>query len=220
MSWQKRAGWTALALASLSAASLAIVLGAGAAPGAGKNLIVNGNAEQGQGVDDASSSSTDIPGWTRKGEFTLVAYGAAGGFPDATVQAKVRGGKQFFAGGPANPGSAVSQDVSVASKAALIDSGKAKATLSGHIGGYASQNDSLIATATFLSASGAKLGRAIRIGPVTAASRNSATGMLPKAVTSVVPRKTRTIRVTLGASRNDGSYNDGYADNLVLTLGR
>lgn len=220
MSVWKRGGWTALLLASLAAVSLAIVLGAGAAPGAGRNLIVNGNAEQGQGVNDASSSSTDIPGWTRKGEFTLVAYGAPGGFPDATVQAKVKGGKQFFAGGPANPGSAVSQDVSVASKAALIDSGKAKATLSGYIGGYASQNDSLIATATFLSAGGTKLGKAIKIGPVSAAARNSTTAMLPKTATGAVPRKTRTIRVTLGASRNDGSYNDGYADNLVLTLGR
>ena len=220
MSLQKRGGWTALALAGLVAASLAAALGAGATPGAGKNLIVNGNAEQGQGVDDASSSSTDIPGWTRKGEFTLVEYGAAGGFPDATVQSAVKGGKNFFAGGPANPGSAVSQDVSVASKAALIDSGKATATLSGYIGGYASQNDSLIATATFVSATGAKLGRALRIGPVSAAARKSVTGMLQKTATAPVPRKTRTIRVTLGASRNDGSYNDGYADNLVLTLGR
>jgi len=219
MSFQKRWTWTALLLASLGAASLSIALGAGAAPGVAKNLIVNGNAERGDAVNDASATSNAIPGWTRKGKFTLVEYGASGGFPDATVQAALAGGKNFFAGGPANPGSAVSQDIGVASKAGLIDSGKAKATLSGSIGGYASQNDSLIATATFLSAAGVKLG-AVRIGPVSAAARKSVTGMLPKTASAVVPRKTRTIRVTLGANRNDGSYNDGYADNLVLTLGR
>lgn len=219
MSYRKRWTWTALVLASLGAASLATALGAGAAPGVAKNLIVNGNAERGDAVNDASSMSNDIPGWTRTGKFTLVEYGASGGFPDATVQTAVKGGKSFFAGGPANPGSAISQEIRVASLAKLIDSGKARATLSGYIGGYASQNDSLVATATFLSAAGAKLG-AVKIGPVSAAARKSVTGMLPKTASAVVPRKTRTIRVALGANRNDGSYNDGYADNLVLTLGR
>jgi hypothetical protein len=206
--------------ASLAAATLVWAIAAGAATDAAKNLIVNGNAEQGEGVNDVNGVATEIPGWTQKGKFTVVKYSAPGGFPDATVQAAVKGGNNFFAGGPANAASSVTQDISVSSKKALIDSGKAKATLSGHLGGYASQNDALIASATFLSASGAKLGKAIKIGPVGAAPRNSQTSMLKKTTTGAVPKKTRTIRVTLGASRTSGSYNDGYADNLTLTLGR
>lgn len=210
-------GRRALVVGVVSVVGLALQVSAGATPGAGKNLIVNGNAEQGQGVNDVNGVAAEIPGWTRKGKFTVVKYGAPGGFPEAKVSTTVAGGKNFFAGGPANPGSAISQDNNVTSKKGLIDAGKLKATLSGYIGGYASQSDSLIATATYLSAAGTKLG-ALKIGPVSASARANTTGMIKKTATGAVPKKTRTIRVTLGANRNDGSYNDGYADNLSLTL--
>ena len=106
-----------------------------------------------------------------------------------------------------------------ASKRALIDSGKAKATLSGHFGGYGGQNDLLSATAVFLSQSGKRLG-AVKVGPVSAAERQLATGLLKKSKVGLIPKTTRTIRVTLGANRTAGNYNDGYADNLSLTVGR
>jgi hypothetical protein len=60
----------------------------------------------------------------------------------------------------------------------------------------------------------------VKIGPVTASARKLATGMLKKTITGAIPKKTRTIRVTLGANRTAGDYNDGYADNLSLTIGR
>ena len=44
--------------------------------------------------------------------------------------------------------------------------------------------------------------------------------MLKRTVTKPVPKMTRTIRVVVAANRNDGSYNDGYADNLSLTIAR
>lgn len=208
-----------IVLTGVLVGALATALAAGAQPAAMQNLIVNGNAEQGQAVDDETGVAADIPGWTRSGKFTVVKYGAPGGFPDATVRASVRGGKNFFAGGPANPGSAVSQDIDVTARKGQIDAGTLKATLSGYIGGFSSQNDSLLATAIFRSESGARLG-SIRIGPVNAATRKSVTGMLRRTITGAVPKKTRSIRIVLAASRNDGSYNDGYADNLALTLGR
>ena len=219
MTWKDLGRRVALAAASAAALALALALAAGAAPGAAKNLIVNGNAEQGEGVDDVNGVAADIPGWTRKGKFTVVRYLAPGGFPDATVQAAVRGGSNFFAGGPANAGSAVSQEIDLAAKKALIDAGKAKATLTGYLGGYATQDDALVATASFLSASGKRLG-SVRIGPVRAAERGSLTKMLQKSAAAPVPKTTRTVRVTLGASRTSGSYNDGYADNLSLTVSR
>ena len=101
----------------------------------------------------------------------------------------------------------------------LIASGKAKAKLSGNLGGYATQTDYLAATATFLSASGARIG-AIKIQSASPAARANQTALPKKTVIGTVPRKTRTVRVTLAASRGAGDYNDGYADNLSLTIGR
>lgn len=206
-----------LAGASLIVAALATAFTAAAQPSAGPNLIVNGNAEQGES-GDGYAVVAEIPGWTRKGKFTVARYGSPNGFPDASIQGKVRGGNSFFAGGPENPGSSVSQDIDLTPKKGLVDRGKLRATLSGYIGGFATQNDSLIATAIFRSQAGKRLG-SIRIGPVTAAARNNATGMLLQKATASVPKQTRSIRIVLGATRLGGAYNDGYADNLSLTLG-
>lgn len=204
--------------ACAATAALALAIAAGAAPEVAKNLLVNGNAEQGEATDGYDVVA-EVPGWVRSGKFTVVRYGAPNGFPEPTVGAKLGGGANFFAGGPENANSAISQDVNVAPNKALIDAGKAKATLSGYIGGYAGQDDSLIATALFLSASGKKLGT-IRIGPVGADLRKTVTGMLKQKATSTVPAKTRVIRVVLAATRSGGAYNDGYADNLSLTITR
>jgi hypothetical protein len=218
MSWTDRRGRIALTFLGAVVGALAVALSAGAAPNAARNLIVNGNAEQGQASPNGYDVVADVPGWTRTGGFTVVAYGAAD-FPGVQDASAIGGGTNFFAGGPGNAGSLVSQSIDVTSKRALIDSGKGKATLSGYLGGYGGQNDSLSAVAVYMGPSGSRLG-AIKIGPVTAAERKLATGLVKKTKAGVIPRKTRTIRVTLGANRTAGDYNDGYADNLSLTIGR
>ena len=211
-------GRSALVVGLALVLGLALVVAAGASPGAGKNLIVNGNAEQGEASPNGYDVVAEVPGWTRKGGFTVVSYGAAD-FPSVQQGAAIGGGNSFFAGGPGNAESFVSQQISVVSKKSLIDSGKGKATLSGYLGGYGGQDDSLVATAIFLDPSGKRLG-SVKIGPVTAAARKLQTGVLKKTAARLIPRKTRTIRVVLGANRTAGSYNDGYADNLSLTIGR
>jgi hypothetical protein len=218
MSWNDRRGRIALTFLGAIVGALAVALSAGAAPDAPKNLIVNGNAEQGEGVNDVNGVATEIPGWTRNGNFTVVKYGVPD-FPDPNLAARVRGGLNFFAGGPKNVNSSISQDIDVASKKGLIDAGKAKATLSGYFGGYATQTDWLRATAMFMSASGKRLG-AVKVQSPPPAARKNMTDLVRKTITGLVPRQTRTIRVVLGASRGAGEYNDGYADNLSLTLGR
>lgn len=207
-----------VASAGLVAAALVSAVAAVAQPTMAKNLIVNGNAEQGEASPNGYTVVPEVPGWTRKGKFTVVAYGAAD-FPSPANSAALGGGSKFFAGGPGNAGSALTQTIDVSSKKVLIDAGKARATLSGYLGGYGGQDDSLIATAVFLAQSGARLG-AIKIGPVGAAARKLATGLIARQATGTVPKLTRAIRVTLGADRTAGDYNDGYADNLSLTLGR
>ena len=181
------------------------------------NLLRNGGAELGPAVGDASGVAKTIPGWVRTGRVTVVKYGSSGGFPDATVSQAILGGKNFFAGGPTNPDSGATQTVNVASRAAAIGAGKMTATLTGDLGGYSSQRDSLTVTASFLDASGQKLGL-LKIGPVTPAQRKSGTTLIARSAAGKVPVKTRSIQVALTAVRTDGSYNDGYADNLKLTL--
>jgi len=218
MTWTDQGLRAALAAIGVAVVALAMSLTAGAQSTA-KNLIVNGNAEQGASSPNGYDVVPEIPGWTRRGGFTVVEYGAAD-FPGTQTGTAVHGGAKFFAGGPGNAGSAVSQTVSVASQKQLIDSGKARATLSGYLGGYGGQDDSLIATAVFLGQSGARMGTVLKLGPVGAAARKLQTGMIPKTVTGPIPKGTRSVRVTLSANRTSGSYNDGYADNLSLTIGR
>ncbi len=191
---------------------------AGVAHSAGPaNLLENGNAEQGTAVTTTSGVTKTIPGWVQRGNFTVVEYGSPGGFPDAAVSTAITGGKRFFAGGPANPKSGATQVIKVGGRAKAIDAKKLSATLDGYLGGYSSQRDSLTVTATFLDATGLKLGQ-IKIGPVTPAQRTNNTTMVPKSATGKLPAKTRSIQVSLNAVRTDGSYNDGYADNLKLSL--
>lgn len=208
-------------IVAVVAAGLMIVvpaLAAAARSAVAPNLVKNGGAELGQSAAD-STVITTIPGWVQTGQFTVVHYGASGGFPDLTVSKAIAGGKSFFAGGPSNPNSGATQTVNVGVRAAKIDAGKLNATLAGFLGGYSSQRDSLTVNESFLDASGQKLG-ALRIGPVTPVQRKSLTTLIAKSATGKVPTKTRSIRVALTAVRTDGSYNDGYADNIKLTLAK
>jgi hypothetical protein len=45
------------------------------------------------------------------------------------------------------------------------------------------------------------------------------TALQPRTTTAIVPVGTRSIVVTLTATRTSGTYNDGYLDNVALTLG-
>lgn len=144
-------------------------------------------------------------------------YATGGGFPDAAISGQIGGKANFFAGGPNAPTSSATQIVKVTKFMAPIDAGQRVATLSAFLGGYAGHGDSMSVTATFLSEAGKKLG-VLKIGPVTVAERNSITAMVDKSASKPVPRKTRSIQVKLAAKRTDPSYNDGYADNVSLTL--
>jgi hypothetical protein len=204
-------------LAVTSLVTVVLAVGASASSSAAPSLIKNGGADLGPAASDASGVVATIPSWTRTGSFAVVKYGASGGFPDATVSQSIGGRANFFAGGPSNPKSGATQVVNVTRYKAAIDVGKRKATLSGFLGGYATQDDALTVTATFLTATGKALG-VLKIGPVSAAARKNATALIQKSATKPVPKTTRSVLVKLTAARTSGSYNDGYADNLSLTL--
>lgn len=185
---------------------------------AGTNLLVNGDAEAAPGATDAAGKVA-VPGWTTTLGFTAMRYDAPGGFPSAPESARIGGGANFFTGGSLTDLGTAKQTVDVTRLASDIDAGRATATLSGDLGGFAAQADAADVTATFRSAAGAALGT-LAIGPATPVDRGGATVLLRRSATRPAPAGTRSIEVLVRAV-NPGSvssYNDGYADNLVLTV--
>lgn len=180
----------------------------------GAELVVNGDAELATGASDASTQFP-IPGWTVTGSATAVKYGTPN-FPTTTDPGSPTRGINFFAGGPGGD-SSISQSVDVSAGASAIDSGDVVAALSGYLGGFSSQADNTTFTATFRNGSGVTLDSAV-IGPVTPAERSNASGMLLRNTNVPVPTGTRTILLTANMTRLEGSYNDGYADDLSLVL--
>jgi hypothetical protein len=179
------------------------------------NLLVNGDAEAGPGSPDGVKVMS-VPGWEVTGQFNTIVYGATS-YPGPNNPGPARRGKNFFSGGPDTPLSTATQLVNVARYARGIDAHGVICRLSGYLGGYDEQNDHAVLTAEFLDSSSAALGT-LSIGPVLAQDRQLQRGLLSRSAHVVLPAGTRTIRVTLTITRTDGQANDGYADNLELTL--
>jgi hypothetical protein len=181
----------------------------------GTNLVVNGDAESDTGAP-SNSQVVKPTGWTTTGEFTAVQYGASGGFPDKTSPGPSDRGKNFFGGGNVAK-STTTQTIDLSSGRQAIDSGGVTYVLTGWLGGYSAQADNAQVTVTFLSAAGGSLGSG-RIGPVTPADRHGATGFFKRTATGSVPAQARAARVVITATRFEGSYNDGYSDDVSLFL--
>jgi hypothetical protein len=180
------------------------------------NLVVNPGAEAGPGAPD-SAQQLPLPGWTVESTFTAVRYGAPD-FLTTADSAALGGGANFFAGGPGGGTSGASQVIDVSAAAPEIDAGKLTATLSALLGGFATQTDDATVTAGFLNAAGAAVG-GISLPTVNPGDRNSVTALVARTGSRPVPVGTRQISVRIDAIRNEGSYNDGYIDNVSLVLG-
>ena len=201
-----------LAAVALSSAPL---LAHAAAP-FDQNLIVNGDAEASAG-SNAGSAAASVPGFTIGGTFSVTTYGASGGFPTASDPGPASRGLNFFAGGPSAGVSTAEQFVDVSSGASFIDLGSTTFDLSAYLGGFSSQRDNATLQISFLDGASAVLGTA-SLGPVSPADRGSLTGLLARSTTGIVPVGTRSVDILLTLTRVDGSYNDGYADNLSLVM--
>ena len=201
------AGVAAIALLAAAPANAAVPSG---------NLVVNPGAEAGAGRPGRLAAAP-LPGWTVESTFTAVQYGAPG-FLTAADSTALGGGVNFFAGGPGGALGAATQVVDLAGAATEIDAGQVTATLSALLGGYATQTDYAALSATFLNAGGATLG-AIRLVAVNPGDRNSVTALVARSSSAPVPAGTRQISVRIDAVREEGSYNDGYIDNVSLVLG-
>lgn len=179
----------------------------------GSNLIVNPGAETGTA---GSGSGNPPPGWTITGDFTQILYSTGNGFPTQSTPGPPNRGNAFFGGGNVKSSTAT-QTIAIADLASQIDAGSITYNVSGWLGGFTSQDDSMKLVATFVNASGGSLGT-VQIGPVLAADRNNTTEFLQRSATGPVPVGTRSIKIVVTATRVGGNSNDGYADNLSLVL--
>lgn len=178
------------------------------------NLLLNGNAETGQ-CSPGGWEETTLPGWRiTAGDPVIDCYGMPSGAAAGSPGSPTRG-TSYFQGG-SRGSSRMTQTVDVSPAATAVDGGSVSATLSGWLGGVGSYDDNAKATATYLNAAGASLGSSA-IGPVLAADRGSATGMVRRSTTGALPAGTRSIKVTVDFSMT-GTQNDGMADDLSLTL--
>jgi hypothetical protein len=201
------------ALAVLAVPALAVDSGAGALSTA--NLIQNPGAEAGPG--SKNYGIVPVPAWQKSASFTALQYlPRVLDIPSSEQSAEWSGGANYFSAGDAASSSA-SQVVDVSAQAAKIDAGIVAAKLGALIGGSRAQEDRGAVDAAFLDASGGELGK-IALGSPTREERKMVTSMLSRATTGNVPAKTRSIRVTMSATRVTGSYVDVFFDNLSLTL--
>jgi hypothetical protein len=191
---------------------LAAVLAAPAHAAFGPNLLTNGDAEDGPGATD-STTKVPVPGWTTAGDFTVMQYGTYG-FADSPDD----GASNMFVGGPNASDSSATQVIDVSGNAEPIDDGAFTARLSALLGGFASQDDQGVVQAHFLGAGQTELGH-FSIGPVTAGDRKGQTVLLRRARAVAMPSGTRRVVVTMIASKANGTYNDGYIDDVSLRLG-
>jgi hypothetical protein len=190
--------------------------GANGAAKLGVNLVVNAGADAALGSPDDRQKMTP-PGWTTSGCLTAVQYGASGGFPSVNSPGPKNRGKNMFQGGPGCPLSTAAQDIDVSALATVIDAGHTGYALSAYLGGFSGQADSAAVSVEFKSSTGKSLGKAV-IGPVTPAGRQNTTGLVARSKNGTVPNGTRSVRITITATRTDGSYNDGSADSLSFAI--
>ncbi|MDP9004511.1 MAG: hypothetical protein M3N12_06925, partial [Verrucomicrobiota bacterium] len=175
----------------------------------GVNLIANGNAES--GASSAVGNPVSVPGWTTSAFFTVIPYNAAGGYPTSGGPGPPDRLNQFFGGGNAATSTAT-QQIDLTANAADINQGNVIFDLSGYFGGFSSDNDNARLSATFFNGA-TSLGIAT-VGHATAKDRGSATGLILRRGSGIIPVNTTRVVITLTMTRISGNSNDGYADSL------
>lgn len=195
---------------------------ASATPVDSGNIVLNGNAEDGnQGA--GTGQVVPLRFWTVPpgSSLTVVAYGSPG-FPGFNDMLPADPGRAFFAGGPDVTSSSAEQLIDLTGQWAgwtgAIDAGRLTFRLSAFLGGFAGENDSATLKLTFLDGNGQPLGDVATLGPVSDAERDGITGFLPRTTEDLVPAGARQILLHLEMIRTDGVYDDGYADDIELHL--
>lgn len=204
-------------LLRLTLASLALLTATAAHAQFGGNLIVNGGAEDAAG-GDGSYVAGALPGWTVSGQLSNISYalGCPGGYPCLSDPGPANPGANLFGGGSVTT-SVGTQTIDLGFANSAIQGNGAYYSLAGWLGGYAGQNDNAVLSVSFRNAANQEVGSST-LGPVMAIDRGNATALLQKQASGFVPLGAQTAVVTLQMNRTGGTANDGYADNLLLSV--
>ena len=184
------------------------------------NIVVNGDAEAGPGATSSSEIQTP-PGWDTIPNFTAVVYGTAGGFPTTSEAPSGGGGNNFFAGGPDNgfsDATVAGQRIDVSGAAPEIDQGNVQAVLSADLGGFDGQDDNANVFAFFSDESSQSINGLLNLEPVDAAQRGGKTGFVARQACTTLTPGARRVDLQILMQRSTPTYNDGYADNISVTL--
>jgi Protein kinase domain/S-layer homology domain len=185
--------------------------------GFGNNLLVNGNAEAG----DGSATGFDlvfVPGWATVGNLTVVDYDIPkDGFLKHSHTLPPDSADRYFAGGPGGDVTTATQIIDLAAVAPTIDSGAVGYTLSGSLGGPSNGDSQASLKATFRDAVGKNLAVAA-VPPASSSDRRYQAGLIHRSVFGEIPIGTRTVEVRLQLADDEKTYNRAYADSLSFVL--
>lgn len=181
-----------------------------------RNLLVNPGAEASVGAADLLAVAAPA-GWETTGALTALRYDAVGSPFAGDIPGPENRGSNLFVGGPDSASSLARQLVDVAAAAPMIDERRLKAVLEAWLAVAAEDEDRAQVTARYFRSDGTPLGQ-MELGPLPSRARHRQTALIFQQDQSAVPPGTRTIEVTIRLRRFTGTYNDGAADNLALTL--
>jgi Subtilase family len=204
-----------------SSTAMSLSWGGNSATRSSSNLILNPGAEDGPG-NDTGGTVPEINNWGVPSDNlampTVSYYNSVNGLPGANDPGPDNRGNKFFAGGPGTAVSGIQQQILVNPDwVSAIDNGFVKFDLSAFLGGNLSQTDDATLTVRFLDANFQEVGK-VKLGPITPREREDKTGLFAVAQNDYVPAGTRRMYVDLEFRRDEGDYNDGYADSLELTF--
>ncbi len=188
-----------------------------------QNLVVNGDAEAGPGMNliDTAKVVKTVPGWKTSGALTVVQYGEDVGGLRPFDPGPVDRGNQYFAGGFGPAVSSASQTIDLSAGATEIDAGRVRFYLSAFlmIGDYTASTKSPALIATFKDGTGKVLLTSIVRGP----SATEGGDMQARATSGFLLPNTRSVDLLLELTdpamggRGD-NFNNSSADNIALVL--
>jgi len=140
------------------------------------------------------------------GNTSSTLYGS-GGYPEAN---EGQGSRLFTGGNEAT--SMARQTVVLAANVVGCDF-----VFSAEVGGFAEQEDNASVEISFFGSSDEVLSTNT-LGPVTPDDRQGETALLPLEATGTIPDTAVLAQITITQTRETGNANDGYLDNILVTL--
>lgn len=183
----------------------------------GMNLIKNPGFEDGPGITSTNDPIVTIPQWIRQLGTPQVAQYRQGGFKMTSQNMPPDGGNNYFAGGKNRTGNTLVQSQLLDSDHRTAINQGAKFSFSAYIGGYSNHADPLNLYVEWMDPTNRVLGKTSVPG-VTPKDRNNTTKMLPRSTSGTVPAGTVKFKVTVETALRSGTWQDSYADNIVLTI--